>query len=174
MNRIKSNTAGFTLIELMIVVIIVAVLAAVGIPLLQGNVERAKLTEADAGLGTVRTAMRAKIAEVGSLPTTASMSTTDTFRNQLNFKRGDLTGRFFEDNDYSYTLTTQMVADNPATPAVDETVAGVYCISVNGDAAAGETGADAEKGDDNLPSRSMNQDGTLFKGTGCTAGQEIN
>ena len=50
MKKLMKNETGFTLIELLIVVIIVAVLVAVGVPLLQGNIERAKLTEADAGL----------------------------------------------------------------------------------------------------------------------------
>jgi prepilin-type N-terminal cleavage/methylation domain-containing protein len=166
MNRIKNSTAGFTLIELMIVVIIVAVLAAVGIPLLQGNVERAKLTEAVAGLGTIRTAVRAKIAEVGSAPTTATMNTITLLRNQLGLKLGDLTGRFFEDNDYSYTMTA---GDPTATPPTLDT----YCMTVNGDAAAGEAGASAVKGDDVLESRSMDQDGNLYNAVNCTTANTL-
>ena len=44
--------AGFTLVELLIVVIIVGILASVAIPLYRGATERAYLTEADTALGS--------------------------------------------------------------------------------------------------------------------------
>lgn len=159
MNKIKRSTAGFTLIELLIVVIIVAVLAAVGIPLLSGNVQRARMTEADSGLGTMRTAMRAKIAES---PTSINSTNSDTIaevRALLNFNLGDLTGRFFEDNDYEIVSYT----------AGNATVATQYCIQVTGDDGLGESGALAAKGIDvNNVSRSMNQEGTIFSTDNCS------
>ena len=167
MSRFKNNAAGFTLVELLIVVIIVAVLAAVGIPLMRGNVERAKLSEADAGLGMFRGAIRAKIAEGGTIPATTDMNTITKIRSQLNFKIGDLTGRYFEDNDYSYTGT-------PGDPTADPPTVDTYCITVAGDTAAGETGASAAKGDqaDGL-AHSMNQDGTIYAATACTDATKI-
>lgn len=48
---------GFTLIELMIVVVIVSILAAVGYPAYTDYVTRGKLTEATAALSTVRIKM---------------------------------------------------------------------------------------------------------------------
>ena len=51
----KSRKAGFTLVELMVVAIIVAILAAVAIPLMSGNRTRAMATEAETALGTIRT-----------------------------------------------------------------------------------------------------------------------
>ena len=161
MSTFKKSTAGFTLIELMIVVIIVAVLAAVGIPLMRGNVDRAKLSEADAGLGTIRTAVRSKIAESGAPATTIAGNAT---RTEFNFKLGDLTGRYFDDNDYSYTLTTNATATAPA----------VYCISVTGGGSNTETGATAKKAADvSGMTRSMNQDGDIFTSADCT-GTAIN
>ena len=91
------NKVGFTLIELLVVVIIVAVLAAVGLPLLTGNVERARLSEADAGLGAVRTGMRALLAEKASY---ASASGLTPIAANIGLKAGDLNGRFFDDDDY--------------------------------------------------------------------------
>ena len=44
--RKTSRKAGFTLVELMVVAIIVAILAAVSIPLMSGNKRRAAATEA--------------------------------------------------------------------------------------------------------------------------------
>ena len=157
MQKLRKKQLGFTLIELLIVVIIVAVLAAVGVPLLRGNVERAKMTEADAGLGTIRTALRAEFAEKGSFP---SLTNIKPVAAVIGIKDGDLTGRYFEDDDYAITTDT---AASPQT----------YCIKVTGDTAAGAavTGiqTSAPKGDEvNGKSRSMNVDGTIFDSAICS------
>ncbi|HEX9785304.1 MAG TPA: prepilin-type N-terminal cleavage/methylation domain-containing protein [Opitutaceae bacterium] len=94
----RKRTGAFTLIELLVVVIIVAVLAAVGLPLLSGNVERAKATEADAGLGTIRTQLRAMRAELGSYPV---LSGTDPTTMDIGLIDGDLDGKWFTDAAYS-------------------------------------------------------------------------
>ena len=49
---------GFTMIELMIVVIIVGILASAAVPLYRGNIRRAIKAEAEATLGSIRTAER--------------------------------------------------------------------------------------------------------------------
>ena len=91
----KRNKTAFTLIELLVVVIIVAILAAVGIPLLSGNVDRARASEAEAGLGTIRTGMRAFFAEHSAFPVAG-----DPILANIGLKAGDLTGRFFADGAY--------------------------------------------------------------------------
>ena len=53
-----SIAAGFTLIELMIVVVIVAVLALAVLPMQAGHVKNARMSEGIAGVGLVRTALR--------------------------------------------------------------------------------------------------------------------
>lgn len=50
--------AGFTLIELMIVVVIVAILSLVLLPMQRGHVNTARMSEGIAGVGLVRTALR--------------------------------------------------------------------------------------------------------------------
>lgn len=67
MNR--KNKAGFTLVELMVVAIIVAILAAVAIPLMSGNKKRAYATEAQAGCSAIKTALRVMQAENNVYPT---------------------------------------------------------------------------------------------------------
>ena len=48
---------GFTLIELMVVILIVAILAAVLAPMLTGRVQQAKWSEAKAAAGTIASAL---------------------------------------------------------------------------------------------------------------------
>ncbi|MBT5875926.1 MAG: prepilin-type N-terminal cleavage/methylation domain-containing protein, partial [Candidatus Latescibacteria bacterium] len=54
----RNQQSGFTLVELLIVVIIVGILAAVAIPLYRGATESAYGSEADAALGTIRSSFR--------------------------------------------------------------------------------------------------------------------
>ncbi|MCF7802389.1 MAG: prepilin-type N-terminal cleavage/methylation domain-containing protein [Candidatus Marinimicrobia bacterium] len=65
----KENQKGFSLVELMIVLVIIGILAAVGVPIYTSNVQKAKMSEADAALGTIRTALRVYYAENGKYPT---------------------------------------------------------------------------------------------------------
>lgn len=100
MNR--KNKAGFTLVELMVVAIIVAILAAVAIPLMMGNKNRAIATEAQAGLGTVRTALQVYKAEHGGFPNASAVA---PYTVLSTIKQGDLAGKYFLDSDYTLTST---------------------------------------------------------------------
>ena len=116
---VRSKNRGFTLIELLVVVIIVAVLAAVGLPLMQGNINRARASEAEAGLGTIRTGLRAYFAENRTYAG-ATLANIGISTNAGISPPGDLDGRFFDDNDYSL-------------PAAGTTLtATAYCIGVTG------------------------------------------
>jgi prepilin-type N-terminal cleavage/methylation domain-containing protein len=54
---------GFTLVEVLIVVIIIGILAAIGIPQFADSIEKAKGGEARAGLGHIQTAEKVYFAE---------------------------------------------------------------------------------------------------------------
>jgi len=97
----KSSRA-FTLIELMVVILIISILAAVAIPLMRGRINSAKWSEGKSGAGTILTAARAFMAEKGST-WTGDWTTVDL--PTLGYKPGDLTGRYFTDAAYTITFT---------------------------------------------------------------------
>ncbi|MHC4532183.1 MAG: type IV pilin protein [Planctomycetota bacterium] len=80
---------GFTLIELMVVILIVGILAAVAIPMMRGRIDSAKWSEGKSIMGTIGTAIRVHVAEEGAgytaVPTLA----------QLGFSANDLAGTYF-------------------------------------------------------------------------------
>ena len=93
MNR--KNKLGFTLVELMVVAIIVAILAAVAIPLMSGNKKKAQATEAQAGAGTIKTLVRIMQAQGDTAPTTLT--------GVKGLSTADLDGTYFLNTDYSYS-----------------------------------------------------------------------
>ena len=102
----KRNKAGFTLVELMVVAIIVAILAAVAIPLMTGNKKKAWATEAQAGLGTLKTAFQVYKAENGGWPVGLNGVAFSTSVTNLTVKYGDLAGKYFTDSGYTFTTVT--------------------------------------------------------------------
>jgi len=66
------RSAGFTLIELMVVVIIVAILASVAVPIYLSQTRRAKASEALAALGSIRKAEEIRKTETGAYLDVAS------------------------------------------------------------------------------------------------------
>lgn len=121
---------GFTLIELMVVVLIVAILAAVAVPMMRGRIDAAKWSEGKAGAGTIVSAIRAKIAETsGSDLTVADLDLVA----DLGFASGDLNGSYFAQADYllvgytyvaatgvttwTITITPTTMTSHPASPS---------------------------------------------------------
>jgi prepilin-type N-terminal cleavage/methylation domain-containing protein len=100
---------GFTLIELMVVILIVAILAAVLAPLMTGRINAAKWTEGKAGAGTIVTAIRAFVAEHEGTFTAAEIGTLSGaggFAN-VGITDADLAGKYFQASNYvaTYSLT---------------------------------------------------------------------
>lgn len=127
---------GFTLVELMVVILIVGILAAVAIPLMQGRIDKAKWSEANAAAGTIRTAVRAYAAET-SIATAQTLvaSTLDVAATQaaLGFDTADLTGTYFVPGDYAITnVNANGIASITATASTANAPSGSYLLDIDG------------------------------------------
>lgn len=101
---------GFTLIELMVVILIVGILAAASIPLMRGRIDSAKWAEANATAGTVKSAVRVYFAEHGEDETNANVVGAlddGDIQTALGFTDGDLTGTYFTPGDYEVTAVDE-------------------------------------------------------------------
>jgi prepilin-type N-terminal cleavage/methylation domain-containing protein len=96
--NVMRSRKGFTLIELMIVVIIVAVLAAVIVPLMTSRINKAKWSEAKAAMSQIATALRAYVAENEAITTV--IVTPVAGGPSLGFKPNELDGKYFLTGDY--------------------------------------------------------------------------
>ncbi|MHC4187845.1 MAG: pilin [Planctomycetota bacterium] len=99
----KENQGGFTLIELMIVILIVGILAAAAIPIFRGRVNEAKWSEGKTTAGSIRRAISAYVLEKGVATAQQLIGSLDdeTKRSALGFYSNDLTGAYFVAGDFN-------------------------------------------------------------------------
>ncbi len=130
----KSNK-GFTLIELMVVILIVGILAAVAVPIMRGRIDSAKWSEANAAAGSIRSAVRAYIAEKGSSYDYSDIEgTLDAVGSEVGFSSGDLDGAYFNHEDYEITSVdgSAGTCTVEVTSSHDEGPSGTGTLSADG------------------------------------------
>ncbi len=113
MGKKKRDRSGFTLIELMVVILLFGILAAVVIPLMRSRVDAAKWSEGKAMMGTIATALRAYGTEKGDAGTWPPSLV------ELGFVAGDLTGTYFVDTDFTWANAAY---NSTVTPSLTFTI----------------------------------------------------
>ena len=96
MKRIQQ---GFTLIELMIVVAIVGILAAIALPAYQDYTVRARVSEALAAAGACKTQVAEFMAARGALPATLAESGCSDVATQVRASSGCCRWRDHDDDE---------------------------------------------------------------------------
>ena len=82
--RLKDQK-GFTMVELMVVIIIVGILAAIAVPLYTGYVERARVTEATSIMGAIITSQKVEKQRTTNyypIPLSGGVTDITAFRNK--------------------------------------------------------------------------------------------
>jgi len=114
------------MVELMVVVLIVGILAAVAIPLMSGRIDASKWSEAKAAMGTIASALRSYAAEKGSFAsaTFSQIGLTDNDLDGTYFTHGAyaITSAVASNGQVSFVITCTAASsgrtDKPSTPAV--------------------------------------------------------
>ena len=94
---------GYTLAELLAVILIVVVLASIAIALMRGRVDAAKWSEGKARAGLIATAIRAWIAGHG-MPGSWSNVPGSLDAGMLGFVGNDLKGRYFDESNFTWQV----------------------------------------------------------------------
>jgi len=124
------NGTGFTLIEVLVVIIIVGILAAVAIPIMHGRIDSAKWSEGKAIMGAIARALRAHVSEEG-----INFSAIPTLE-QLGFGPDDLNCNYFScgesgTGDFSWVINSREPLDFLVTATAPAGISSPSQVTLN-------------------------------------------
>lgn len=129
--NLENRRHGFSLIELMVVILIIGILAAAVVSILHGRVENAKWAEANSAAGMIRSAVKVYYAETGTA-ITGSLSDASIL-NTLGIGAGDLTGTNFVASDYRIdAVDSEGIATITVTGSMPNAPTGSKTLKPNG------------------------------------------
>lgn len=96
--------SGFSLVELMIVIVIIGILAAIGLPMYFNHSHSAKRTEAIAALGSIKSELNYYYIENGAYPLVSEADYV-IGADWNDIIVGELDGKNFFDSSYKYICT---------------------------------------------------------------------
>lgn len=103
----RYRRSGFTLIELMVVIIIIGVLALVATSMISGHIKKARKAEAVTAMGTIYAAERKYYAEWGGyLDVPITGEARSSAYHSLGIDLSDLDGVYFSNNCYHIDLSS--------------------------------------------------------------------
>ena len=132
MDTKRMKRRGFTLIELMVVILIVGILAAVAVPILRGRIEQAKWSEGAASAGAIKTAIRAYYADDRTACLALAGQLVSACETTLGFTAGDLTGRYFTSANFTITSIDNNNGNAVITVAAPTGLTGSGVLGTNG------------------------------------------
>ena len=128
----RQQRKAFTIAELMVVILIIGILAAITSPLMKARVDKSKWTEACTSAGIIRTAIRNYASEtsVANAQTLVGTNLNDhTVQNLLDFIPEDLEGTYFSPGDYEITsVNSDGIAEITVTGGSKENSPSGSCV----------------------------------------------
>lgn len=105
MKWLKLKWEGFTVLELIIILLIIGMMTAIALPIYEANLTRTKEIEAESTLDTIRTFLKIYYAIHESYPV-SPQSVNVVKLSELNISSQELAGKYYSADCYYYQSTT--------------------------------------------------------------------